>query len=124
VTTTALRNLSATLTLAGNTGTPYNLTTGFDDNRDALFNDRPVGTGRNTLRMSGQWTLGANASYAVPFEGAGGHEYRLSFNVSAENLTNHANYTGFSGVMTSPFFQQATAVSSVRRITLGANFGF
>jgi Carboxypeptidase regulatory-like domain len=124
VTTTALKNMSATLTLAGNTGTPYNVTTGFDDNRDAIFNDRPVGTSRNALRMPGQWTLGANASYAVPIEGANGHEYRVSFNFSAENLTNHANYTGFSGVMTSPFFQQATAVSSVRRITLGANFSF
>jgi hypothetical protein len=31
-------------------GTPYNITTGRDDNRDALFNDRPLGVGRNTLR--------------------------------------------------------------------------
>ncbi len=124
VTTTALKNLTATLALAANTGTPYNITTGFDDNQDAIFNDRPLRTKRNSARMPGQWTLGGSASYAMPLEGGNGHEYRLSFSLSAENLTNHANYTGFSGVMTSPFFRQATAVSSVRRITIGANFGF
>jgi len=119
VTTTAIRNLSATLSFAGNTGTPYNITTGEDDNHDAIFNDRPAGLGRNTARMPGQWTLGANGSYGIALG-----DRRLTFSVSAENLTNHANYTGVSGVMTSPFFQQPTAVSSVRRITLGANFTF
>ena len=28
----------------------YNITTGRDNNGDAIFNDRPVGVGRNTLR--------------------------------------------------------------------------
>ena len=31
-------------------GTPYNVTTGIDDNGDAIFNDRPSGTPRNSLR--------------------------------------------------------------------------
>ena len=30
--------------------------------------------------------------------------YRLSLNARISNLTNHHNYSGFSGVMTSPFF--------------------
>jgi hypothetical protein len=33
-----------------NSGAPYNLTTGRDENGDAIFNDRPIGTARNTLR--------------------------------------------------------------------------
>lgn len=33
-----------------NSGTPYNITTGRDNNGDAIFNDRPAGVSRNTLR--------------------------------------------------------------------------
>ena len=43
---------------------------------------------------------------------------------SAQNLTNRANYIGYSGVMTSPFFRQPTAVTSTRRVEAGLNFGF
>ena len=50
--------------------------------------------------------------------------YRIGFFVQAQNLTNHANYTGYSGVMTSPFFRQATAVTTPRRVEAGLNFGF
>jgi len=39
-------------------GTPYNMTTGFDDNNDGAFNDRPAGVTRNSLR--GDWTWGLN----------------------------------------------------------------
>ena len=30
--------------------TPYNITTGFDDNHDTVINDRPAGVGRNSAR--------------------------------------------------------------------------
>ena len=46
--TQALKNLNASLTLAANTGTPYTITTGLDNNGDSIFNDRPAGVGRNT----------------------------------------------------------------------------
>jgi len=42
--------LTASLNGRLQSGSPYNLTTGFDDNGDALFNDRPLGTSRNSLR--------------------------------------------------------------------------
>ena len=48
-------------TLGGNTGTPYNITTGFDNNNDSIFNDRPAGVGRNSARTSSQATVSANA---------------------------------------------------------------
>ena len=50
--------------------------------------------------------------------------WRLASSVFAQNLTNRANYTGYSGVMTSPFFRQATAVQGTRRVEGGVNFGF
>ena len=50
--------------------------------------------------------------------------YRLVLSVQAQNLTNRANYVGFSGVMTSQFFQQATAVANPRKIDIGMSFRF
>jgi hypothetical protein len=50
--------------------------------------------------------------------------YRLVFTLQAQNLTDRANDVGFSGVMTSPFFQQATAVANPRKIEIGMSFRF
>ncbi len=137
-----LKNLNANLTLAGNSGLPYTITTGADDNGDSSFNDRPVGIGRNTLRTPWQLTWASNLSYSIGFgapatvsraqEGNHGDRaavqtagrYRLVFTLQAQNLTNRANYVGFSGVMTSPFFQQATAVANPRKIDIGMSFRF
>jgi hypothetical protein len=134
VSSQAIRNLSATLSLAANTGTPYTVTTGLDANGDSIFNDRPAGVGRNSVRMPGQYTLTANLSYSIALgaprasaDGARGDNdprYRLTWTINAVNLTNHANYTGFSGVETSPFFRQATAVQNPRKVDIGMTFGF
>jgi hypothetical protein len=35
----------------------YNLTTGVDDNRDGVINDRPEGVGRNSLRGESTWNI-------------------------------------------------------------------
>jgi hypothetical protein len=137
----ALRNLNATLSLAGNTGAPYTFTTGLDDNGDSIFNDRPIGVGRNSARAASQWAWNANASYSLRMgaraatalqkrdsvaagQAAAEARYRLTFNVSVTNVTNHANYTGFSGVMASPFFGQPTAVANPRKVDLSVSFGF
>ena len=56
--------------------------------------------------------------------GATEKRYRIEFYASAQNLTNRANYIGYSGVMTSPFFTQPTNVRNPRKIELGARFGF
>jgi hypothetical protein len=50
--------------------------------------------------------------------------YRLQFFVQAQNLTNEANYLGYSGTLTSPFFGKPTAVSGMRKVDVGINFGF
>jgi Carboxypeptidase regulatory-like domain len=137
----ALKNLNATLSLAGNTGTPYNITTGFDDNHDSLFNDRPAGVSRNSVRTSSQATVSANLSYAIGLgtpaagraqERPGGGErggqpggrYRLVFTLAVNNLTNRPNFSGFSGVRTSPFFLTPTAVANPRKVDLGVSIRF
>jgi hypothetical protein len=40
------------------------------------------------------------------------------------NLLNRTHYTGYSGVMTSPFFGQPQSATGVRKIYVSTNFGF
>jgi hypothetical protein len=145
VNTQALKNLNASLSVGGNTGTPYNITTGFDENNDSLFNDRPAGVGRNAVRTSSQATVSANVQYAVSLGAAsasravqdrpGGDRgdrgpapaagrYRLVFTLSVNNLANRSNFSGFSGIRTSPFFLTPTSVVNPRKIDVGVSLRF
>ena len=49
----------------GNTGRPYSLTTGKDDNGDQTTNDRPAGVSRNSLTGPGSYTV--NMSFTKTF---------------------------------------------------------
>ncbi len=151
INTQALKNANVFLTMNYSSATPYTIRTGVDDNGDLIFNDRPLGIGRNTERGEGQFNLNANASYTIPLgkqkpapplgggittisagdrvimmapAGGGGPRYRLTFSVSAQNVTNHVNHTGWNGTMTSPFFRQSTSVGAPRRLDMGVSFSF
>jgi hypothetical protein len=147
ISTQALRNLNAQVSLDANSGAPYTITTGFDDNGDSIFNDRPLLTPRNSLRLPWRTTISANLSYTIPLgtqegaggpgggggfgegrdggrRGGGGRSKGVTFSVSANNLTNRANYVGFSGVQTSQYFQQATSVANPRQVDFSVRFGF
>jgi hypothetical protein len=52
-------------------GRPYNMTTGFDDNDDGAFNDRPAGVTRNSLRGDWTWNLNLNLSRRISLRGLG-----------------------------------------------------
>jgi hypothetical protein len=146
----ALRNLSANFNLNGSTGTPYSIRTGRDENGDSVFNDRPDGVGRNTERAAMQLAMNINLNYMFAFGRSSGGgppivgimipapgaaptvmtasgpptRYRLGFFVQMQNVTNRANYSGYSGTLTSPFFGQPTMVLNPRKIDFGVNFGF
>jgi len=143
-----LRNFNANLNLNASTARPYTIRTGFDTNGDLVFTDRPVGVGRNSARGSGQWSLNGNFSYFRTFgkpvsmpggisirSDAGGlsasqnatqnvGRYRISFNGNIQNLTNHANYTGYSGVLTNSKFGLPTTVLNPRKIDFGIGLSF
>jgi hypothetical protein len=143
-----IKNLGIGIGFNVGSGAPYTIRTGLDDNGDFIFNDRPVGVPRNTERATGTFSMNLNLNYNWQFGppaggppgigvfvgGAGAapevrtfdapSRYRIGLFLFANNLTNHANYVGYSGVMTSPFFRQATAVSGTRRVEAGLNFGF
>jgi hypothetical protein len=157
--TTILRNVRLGMSATARTGSPYNVTTGRDDNGDTVFNDRPSGVRRNSASTAGMWDAAARVSYAFGFGsrtrstpgvggptvviqriggpagagdmlgalgGGGAEDKRLRFEVfaSAQNLFNHVNPIGYSGVMTSPFFGRPTAALPGRRIDVGARIGF
>lgn len=143
VSTQALQNLNAQVSWDGNSGSPYTITTGTDDNGDSMFNDRPLLMPRNSARLPWRSTLSANMSYTIPLgaaggdgrggaggrggprgRGPGGRQRGITINVQVNNLTNRANYSGFSGVMTSPYFMQATSVSNPRQVDLTLRFNF
>jgi hypothetical protein len=50
--------------------------------------------------------------------------YRLQLFVQVQNLTNRANYAGYSGTLTSPFFGRPTAVNGTRKVDVGMNLTF
>jgi Carboxypeptidase regulatory-like domain/TonB dependent receptor len=144
----AIRNLAVNLSASIYQGTPYNITTGLDDNGDQILNDRPVGVGRNSVRQASQQTWTARVSYTfsfgkTPASTPGGigitmnggtistttvaappNRFRMQVYGYITNLTNHANLTGYSGVMTSLFFLQPTAVSNPRKVDFGISFFF
>jgi hypothetical protein len=148
----ALKNMNMFLSLGYSSAAPYTIRTGTDDNGDLLFNDRPLGIGRNTERGDGQLNISANASYTIPLGKrpqtsapgpggpttimagdrvmvmgpgpAGASRYRVTFSVNVQNLTNHVNHTGWNGTMTSPFFRQSTSVGAPRKMDLGISFSF
>ena len=50
--------------------------------------------------------------------------YGVELYAQSYNLLNHMNALNFSGVMTSPFFGQATSAAPPRRVELGARLTF
>lgn len=128
---------------------PYSIFTGFDNNGDTHFNDRPFRVFRNSERGTWQNYLDTGFSWMYSFHDlkekragreAGGQsqsditrgsrrtaknkKFSLRFFISAKNLLNQTNFTTFSGVQTSPFFRQPIAVRDSRRIDAGVSFRF
>jgi Carboxypeptidase regulatory-like domain len=142
-----VRNVLVGLNVNATTGDAYTLLTGRDDNGDGIFNDRPSGVGRNTLRATGQTNINLFLAYQIAFGrqatlppgigvfGGGGAatvrtvdqsggRYRMQFFIQCQNLTNRSNYLGYSGTMSSPFFGRPTSVREMRKIDAGINLNF
>ena len=149
INSSALKNLNANVNVNATTGTPYTITTGHDDNGDLVFNDRPAGLGRNTQWTPGQWTVNGffnytiaigkktvqnpggitgitmrNGEISVMTGGAAPPRYRIGISANVINLTNHANFIGYSGTMTSPFFLQPQNFQNMRKVDISLNFSF
>ncbi len=129
-----------------NSATPYNVTTGADDNGDALFTDRPAGTSRNRRRGDLTTQADLRLAWSVPRfrpnanarinaqrgpggggrgrAGAGGRERRFEMYLFVQNVFNRVNRSSWVGVQTSPFFGLPTSAQAARRVELGWRLAF
>jgi hypothetical protein len=149
-------NIGAHFTLPGDlfvspyltavSGRVFNITTGFDNNGDGIFADRPALATAGTpgaVRTPYGWLLAARAADAqMVGRNAGrdpaslrldmrvsrgfGYTTGASFVVAAgfENLLNRANFEGVNGVITSPSFGVPTRAGAPRRVNLAAGISF
>ncbi len=128
----------------------YNITTGFDNNGDGNFNDRPqyalpgqtgaVKTPYGLLVASGgtgvfgrnrgvmPWTvyLDSNLQRAFPLthNKKAEHQQSVLVNVRASNILNHTNVTAVGGVLGSPLFGVPYAADNGRRVEVGLRYSF
>jgi hypothetical protein len=122
-----------------NSGAPYSLVTGRDDNRDTNTTDRPAGVARNSLwgpsffeadlRLSKAFILiPEEQKSAGPLAGGGyfGRRsgVRMTISAEAENFLNAFNAESVSGVLTSPFFGKPTRARDGRSVTMAVRFDF
>jgi hypothetical protein len=143
--------LRGSLVANANSGTPFNITTGTDNNGDGAFNDRPNVTAvqspnaistvygvldPTSVNGSLPRNAGTNAStisldfnlartFVVgksPKKTEGG--YKLALNVRASNLLNRTNLLGLNGVLASPYFGRANGSGPARRIEAGLRITF
>ncbi len=131
-------------------GNPYNVTTGFDNNGDGIFNDRPYyasagstgaidtqfgtlssvsGTSKSIARNAGTlpWNvhLDGNLSRTFNLPHAAEHEAQtVALNLRSTNLLNHTNGTAVGGVLGSPLFGRTYAADPGRRIEVGLRYSF
>lgn len=143
-----LRNFNANVNFNVSSAQPYTIRSGIDTNGDLIFNDRPAGVGRNSARGSAWWNLNGFFTYfwnfgkpaatppGVMIRSEGGAlavgqtaagtagRFRMSLNVQVQNLTNHANYTGFVGTLTSPLFGRPQTVFGTRKVDVGLGLSF
>jgi hypothetical protein len=146
------RGLSAGLSATARSALPYDITTGRDDNGDAVLRDRPAGVSRNAGRGSALVDVSARLAWRVGFGGArpagpagpqvrivrggdanplagmpGGDSadrYGLEVYAQAFNALNRANPSLFGGVMASPFFGRPVAAAAPRRLEVGVRLTF
>lgn len=125
-------------------GAPYTVRTGFDDNGDTIFNDRPDGLGRNTERGTWRKTVDLRFGWRPSFlgmptppgggrggdrgpgrGGSGGQRAKgVELYANVSNLFNDVNYTRFAGVLTSPLFGLPTAAAPARQFEFGTRVRF
>lgn len=119
------------LMVVANSGAPFNITTGSDDNGDGVANDRPLGVTRNTGDGPGFMQTDLRVSKVFNFfkgplnsdgDVSGFTKMELSFD--AFNLFNHTNLTNIIGEISSPRFGQATNALPARTIQMSLRFSF
>jgi hypothetical protein len=133
-----------------NSGVPYNITTGFDNDRDTVPNDRPPGIDRNTGAGPGYASVDFHLSKRIAFaknegragaarpagrlpggrilnlvgERPEGRRPWLEVGFDAFNTFNRVNFKNYVGTQSSPFFSRANAANPARQLQFSMKFHF
>jgi hypothetical protein len=125
------RSFRVGLMLMLRSGKPFDISTGLDDNRDTVANDRPPGVTRNTGRGPGlaQLDLRLTKLFSVPrpfkgFNQGKNESASLGISIDVFNALNHTNSTDFIGAQSSPFFGRANSALPARTIQLSFKYRF
>jgi hypothetical protein len=107
-------------------GDHYSVTTGRDDNRDGVTNDRPAGERRDGRRGPYHRTVNFSVTKSLALGGSPDGESSRSLNVFANlsNAFNTVNLNNPVGVITSANFGKFLGASNPREIELGVRFQF
>jgi hypothetical protein len=106
----------------GNSGSPYTITTGVDDNHDQNVNDRPAGVARNSADGPRFFNIDMTLSKTVR---VGGHRgSQMSVYANMQNAFNIVNLRNPSGVLTSSYFGIPTAAAPGRDVEVGMRYQF
>lgn len=151
VITTLPFGIASTTSLTVSSGLPYDVTTGFDNNGDGVFNDRPSfattpGPGiypthfglLTTATVNGNLTRDRGTMpTAVHLDTSIGRDFRvrpkssgkkqkyvLRLEARSSNLLNHANYTGVDGIVGTSQFGKPTTADFARRLEFGIRGSF
>ena len=103
---------------------PVNITTGADNNRDGIINDRAAGVLRNTMPGPGMIELDLNLAHEFVLSKSRKEARTLTVALNSFNVLNHVNDMTYVGVITSPFFGHAVAALPPRRMQLDLQFKF
>jgi hypothetical protein len=112
------------LALSLYSGKPVDVTTGSDNNRDGVINDRPPSLPRNTLHGPGLINLDVNIAHDFVLSKAHKEARTLTVSLNSFNVLNHKNDLTYVGVVTSPFFGRAVQAQPPRRMQLDVQFKF
>jgi hypothetical protein len=115
-------------------GAPFNITTGFDDNRDTVANDRPSGITRNTGQGPGFAQLDLRLTRRIrgipsPFKnghgsGDSGGSGDLLISADAFNALNRTNFGRIIGEQSSTLFGLANSAFPARTLQLSIKYSF
>src|SRR5437773_6659173 len=124
--TTLFRSLGfETSTIAAlQSGRPYNITTGTDDNGDGHLKDRPAGVERNTGRAAPTYIWDLRLARPIRIR----EQARIIPTLDIFNVVNHPNFDAESYIGTlsaGPAFGKPTdIISPPRQLQLGVKFIF
>lgn len=119
----SVANLSAGIW--ANSGAPWTPTTGSDPYGDGLFNARPEGVGRDSMRLPANEDLDLRWGHDFAITANKDDEApHLGFSVSSFNVINHPNTWWVDTVTTSSGYGERTSVGDPRRLQLAMRVEF